>query len=490
MRLGFKIDWSHWIALGFILSSLAGWLAPHQAIAVQVQLEDASQLLLQGVVLKPDGTPASGASVAVSANLPNSPNRPPVVATCNNQGEFKLSSQFGFSTIIHATSKDGLHQAELIVPDFLARTTTGSPIQIELKPTDKVEVAIAANNRPVPNCQVFVSRLPGSPTTTNAQGITNVRFPKNCEAEKIIAFHPKLGVGVWVRKKPGEYPPKVSITLLEPKEHKFRVVDQRGDPVSGFLLKPFVRVNGDQWISPTPVAVANLKTGIDGTVIVPWMPGEFGAMDPTTGSTRWQVDGRETLGDTTEARVREKKLFMGQVRFPDGKPREGVLLVATSFGPESTGDHNQTRTDEKGKFRFYLAPDHTYLMGVRDLEWASETRAGKFLRTEGDSIEYSKRGTILDAVPATRIEVKVVDRASKPMAAIWVNFGLKQKGFAPIRHWTRTDPNGVAVFRTLPGNVRIRAAGDNWSETRELKIVDGQPTKVLIEQRLAGKNEE
>ena len=96
-----------------------------------------------------------------------------------------------------------------------------------------------------------------------------------------------------------------------------------------------------------------------------------------------------------------------------------LLLVATSFGSESVGDHSQTRTDQNGKFRLYLAPDHAYTLGVRDLKWASETRAGVFLRTKGDVIEFSQRGTILDAVPATRVEVKVVDEAEKPLDATW-----------------------------------------------------------------------
>lgn len=447
---------------------------------------------ISGVVVNSDGSPASNAKVTIVGNWPNTPIGPAVSSRCDEEGKFSsLTTRFGFTTIIHAVSEDERFQVEMTVPDFLARTVAAQAVRLQLKPTHEVKVTVTSEGEPVMGCALMIHRFPGSRQMTDEHGRGVVRFPPVNNGKTVTAFHPKFGLGSWRQDDAIDLPNEISIELDKPAPHTFIVRDQRGEPVPNFSFTPGVRINQGQWGTS---AVPRLATGPQGIAKVSWMPVNYEYIDPITASTRWQVDERTSSGQETEVLVRKKHLFRGVVRFPDGKPRAGVLIVATSFGPSSRGDHSQARTDKTGRFHLHLAPDHAYVLGVRDPEWASETRGGVFLRTEGDSIEYTDGGTFLDAVPATRVTVRVLNVDGKPMENAWINFALilsvdwtdsdgkARRGAPRIHHWIRTDDSGVGSFGTVPGKVRIRVSKQGWSQTKELELSGEKPLDVTIQQ--------
>lgn len=451
---------------------------------------------ISGRVTLPDGSPAAKARLTVVSNWPNIPIVQPVSMHCDVNGAFRgLTARFGFTTLIHAASADGDMQSELVVFDFMARTAAAKPFLIELKPVRRVRVTVTSGGKPVPACEVVIHRLPASRSSTDKQGDAVVAFPANCTSDTIVAFHPELGIGAWQRKKTANsFPETVKIQLAKPAKHEFVVLDQRGKPVAGFNIKAAVRLEDElPWASTGSIPRAHVRSDETGAAEVPWMPKNYRYIDAPTASIRWQLDERSSNAQTTILRVRKKHPFLGMVRFPDGKPRSGVLLVATSFGPKGRGDRAQARTDEKGKFKLYLAPDHAYALGVRDQEWASELRAGVLLRTKGDSVEYTTGGTILKARPATQVTVRVVDEDGEPMDATWVNFGLsqdiewtnidgkKRRGTPSIRHWLITDHNGIGRFGTLPGKLRIRATKHGWSKTEKIDVSSTGRVTVKIQ---------
>lgn len=451
-------------------------------------------LTLSGRVTKSDGSPAGDATVFVSANWPNQPTDPVVTARCDADGRFEdLTSPFGYSTLIYVVSEDQQWQSERYVPDFMARAVAAEPLLLTLQPAKEIRVTVVAKEQPVADCEVMLNRRPGSRQQTDANGQVTFRIPADTLSKGMTAFHPKRGIGGWQRDRQTEQlPEEISISLEKPAPHTIRVVDQRGQAVSDFSMLPAVYLPNDAWAIPAGIAGGHATTGPDGSVVVPWIPGQRQNIDPIEVSRHWQMDDFQHGQHSSNARVRRKQALLGRVRFPDGQPREGVLIVAKSSGPGPTGDHSQARTDANGTFRLYLAPDHAYALGVRDLEWTSEIQADVYLRTKDDEVTFKRRGTFLDAQPAVPVTAQVVDSDGAPIGPVWVNFasvhtidwidlqGKERHSTQNIHHWVRTDRTGQAMFGTVPGKMRIEASRLGWRDKQRLVVEPGQPATVTF----------
>lgn len=471
------------------VSQLVFLVAPaaHADVPVEAPFE------IQGKISNPDGSPAPLARVTVESYWPNSSIEPPVSVQCDENGTFHgLRSRFGFTTSIHAVSADGSAQSQVLVPDFMARTFAAEPLDIQLKPAQRMTVTVTSQQAPLPGCTLIIDRLPGGRAVTDASGEATLFVPPNWSANSFVAFHPRHGIGVWEMKdEASKLPAQVEIQLAKPRPHQFRVTDQRQEPVADFRISPAVNW-GSGWAVTNGLPAAHTRTGEGGKAAVLWMPDNYRHINAPAVSTRWQVDEWMSDGDETELHVREKHSFVGLVQFPDGKSRAGVLVVARSFGPSSSGDHAQTRTNDKGVFQLHLAPDHAYILSVRDREWGSDLQAGVFLRTKEDQVEYAKRGTILSAQPTTPVTVMVADADGGPVESAWINVsmprevewvdpnGKKRQGTNSVHHWLRTDEGGLTSFGALPGKVHFRATKHGWTHERDAILVEDEPLTVTI----------
>ena len=331
--------------------------------------------------------------------------------------------------------------------------------------------------------------------STGADGAFTFTAPAESDVYRessIIARKDGLAMGwaVW-RMRDNE---QIDITLGEPKELAGEVVDENGAAVADARVSIALAIIGEEedrryvtsWVAPD---MLNVQTDGSGRFAFANMPGEA--------SFEFLVEkpGRATLCTFDSAAYREGKLHFaaGQpdirlvvspeakieglvVTKADGRPAAGVGLMAQ---PDQRGLPVRPEPivpDADGKFSIGGLAAGGYsvqLMPVTEgvAEWVAvpahvTLEAGQ--TGSGVRIEVSKGGLV---------EVVVEDDSHKRIEGARVNVRDPQSN---RYHSGRTDPNGVARIRLVPGDYELAGAykeGYTGPDDRESFTIEDGETK-------------
>ncbi len=338
---------------------------------------DEMKLTLVGTVRMPDGSPAPGATVQWTGD----PEGPAIVSRTDQTGSFELRGMFGNGAQLHASSADGDNQAIRIIPAPVVRSASAAPIVLALAPAIRRAVIVRAEGRPAIGALVVASghafRVQG---ITGSDGKVQLRLPAQEPLQKLVAWHPKLGVQGARDLNTRSARDRAQLSLYPPGPLRIRVVDPDGQPVRDLELGINVRTSDSDWVVAEDVEAAHVRTDADGTAVVPWAPREnLKYVEAKPGGSEWKIDSTDVDRITERivtVHARREMPVAGRLVMPKGASPEGILITGLGFGPGNQGDIPYARARADGSFTLTVPSYHGYILGVVDQEWASDTLVG------------------------------------------------------------------------------------------------------------------
>jgi hypothetical protein len=465
------------------------------------------RLTLTGTVRMADGSPASGATVE-STDDPDVESRQgsPGVARTDATGRFQLRGMFGNGAHLYARSADGTHQTTLRISSLAARSASATPVELTLAPAVNHEVVVLADGRPVEGAHVVASGMEFHVHgVTGADGQLKLRLPARGRLQEVVAWHRRMGVSGARELEARPASDKTELTLSPPGPLWIRVVDPDDHPVPDLELAISVRTSRD-WAVVDKLEAARVRTGADGTAIVTWAPREkLGAVDPSIISPDWKVDGTDLAqtGDRVRNRVvtihaRRKAPVEGRLIMPAGASPEGLLITGFGFGPRNRGDIPYARARADGSFTLRVASEHGYVLGVVDLQWATDVWSGLILAGAAGKPADIR----MSAYRATPVTVRVTrGERHTPVDDAWVELGGRgevkwvdanghdRRGRAALRSWLTTDGKGVVQAGAARGEYNVRLVAGDWNEERPIAVSSDKPVEVEFHRAWQGKRQ-
>jgi len=452
-----------------------------------------------GTVRMPDGSPAVGATVKSTSRSEH----PTTVARTNDAGRFQLRGLFGHGASLHVISADANHQATLTVPAVAIRIASASPVDVTLSPAVTHQVTVLSDGHPVKGAQVA-----GSGTIFQVHGVTGqdgrvqLRLPAEEPLNKLSAWHPELGVS-GVRDADDRLPHgKTQLALLVPGPHTIRVVDADGRAIGGLELALNVRTEDSDWIVVQEIEAAHVRTDAQGTAIVPWFPREkLKFVEVELISSDWKIDEtdrHQITAGITKVHVRRARTVRGRLVMPKGVSALGILIGGYGFGPGHQSDIPRARAERDGSFELRVFTEHGYLLGITDLEWASDLWTGQILKND----TAAPAEIVINVYPATPLTARVTRGPEHtPVASAWVDLsntgnvkwidsnGCAQSGRAGVSGWLRTDAQGMARAGVGKGEQGLRLSSGTWTENQKIKVTANDPVKVEFYRPWLGKRQ-
>ena len=463
------------------------------------------RLTLTGTVRMPDGSPASGATVE-STDDPDIESRQGStgVARTDASGRFQLRGIFGNGAHLYARSADGNHQTTLRISSLAARSASATPVELTLALAVNHEVLIVADGRPVEGAHVVASGMEFHVQgVTGADGKLKLRLPARDRLQGVVAWHRRMGVSGVRDLDARPASDKTELTLMPTRA----ALDPRGQPG-----RPSGPGPGARHQRPHEPGLGRRRQDRSG-------PGAHGrrwhgdrALGPAreAGSRRPEhhqprMEGRwdrsRTTGDPVRNRVvtihaRRKVSVEGRLVMPAGASPEGLLITGFGFGPRNRGDIPYARARADGSFTLRVASEHGYVLGLADLQWASDTWSGLILAREA----WKPADIRMSAYRATPVTVRVTrGERHAPVNNAWVEVGSQgdvkwvdaggkeRTGRAAIRSWLRTDGKGLVQAGAARGQYNVRLVVGDWNEERTIVVSSDKPVEVEFPSRLAGR---
>jgi hypothetical protein len=451
---------------------------------------DEIRLSLTGTVRMPDGSPAPGATVQWTGD----PEGSAIVSRTDRAGRFELRGMFGNGAQLHASSADGNQQTTRIIPAATVRSISVTPIVLTLAPSIKRAVIVRAEGRPVEGALVVASghafRVHG---LTGPDGKVQLRLPAEEPLRELVAWHRELGVNGARELGTRSARDRAQLSLLPPAPVRIRVVDPAGQPVRDLELGINIRTKDSDWAVAAQIEAAHVRTDADGTAVVLWAPREdLKYVEATPSGSEWKFDSTDV--DRISERMvtvhaRRETPVAGRLVMPQGANPEGILITGHGFGPGNSGDIPYARARADGSFTLRVPSYHAYILGIVDLEWASNTWSGLILGKD-TSKPADLTISVYRAAPLT---VRVTRGAERvPVADAWVEVGSRgevkwvdpggktQTGSAGTHCWLRTDGQGVARAGAGRGQFKVRLSAGNWDEERTIVVSSDKPVEVAF----------
>lgn len=440
-------------------------------------VSSAGLLRVRGQVVRPDGTPAAGATITVLPDLYEAVQS----ATADTDGRFEAEGIFGNGLRLSAASSDQTQQSSVWIAAPDVRNV--GPLRLELVPSAEHPVRALRNGQPVPGVQVVATGFAfQSRAMTDGDGRAVVRYPANDSLRELVAWHPTQGIAGVRESDDYKFTDHTELELSPPEPCRLRVMDPDGQPVADLSLGVSFRVH-DTWILTQQVVEAQLRTDRNGEVVVPWAPsGALEGLDVELMSRQWKIDAsdRQAAERSATIRVRPRQLVEGKVTLPSGENPAGLLITGFAFGPDHNGDIPRARVRADGTFTLSALSDHGYVVGIADSEWESDLWTGMI----GDA------EIALKAYEATPLVVKVTRGADNvPIAGAFVEvdsegkvewtYGTEKRvGTGGVRYWLRTDDTGLARAGIGRGKYSVRLSSGTWGEEQAIEVASQEPIHV------------
>ena len=205
----------------------------------------------------------------------------------------------------------------------------------------------------------------------------------------------------------------------------------------------------------------------------------------------WKIDGidLEKIADrVVTIHARRKVPVEGRLVLPSGMGAEGLLITGFGFGPRNQGDRPVRPRRADGSFTLRVAPEHGYVLGIVDLEWAADPWSGLIVGKAMAKPAGSRCRSIRGARDGPR---RPGGRAApgrrglgghREQGRCGVGRCRRQEanGRAGIGSWLRTDEDGVARAGAARGKYEVRMASGDWDEERTIVVSSDRPVEVVF----------
>ena len=378
-------------------------------------------------------------------------------------------------------------------------------MRIVVKPARKMNVRVTdAAKKPVEGAAVGVidnSRQILVHGQTGTDGLLTLNFPADARLMQVVALKPGVGCDYYenYRSWPGSIlgtpPPQVTLTLEGTRPITVAAVDVANKPVSGIDLLPWAFKKKGKIAPVVLTDAAKLKyfivrTDGAGLATFDWLPPpwldriDFRQRDTEENQrdTEYSLPESPYLEpsapqQTLVARMQRNIPISGTVTHSNGKPAAGILVQAEGQSNNYSGFRIVVRTDADGCYKMLVAPAHSYIVAVADLEWAATSRTDIDLRdddTPRKGIDFRlDRGTFIhgkvtvgaDKKPAARLTIGLIEVGKE----LFPTDGWPQN----LRRWTEADSEGRYSFRVGPGRYKLAWMG-NYPGGKEFAIEAGK----------------
>jgi hypothetical protein len=495
----YQMSHREWLARGvawlLVFAAGASYFAAASKSPSQAAQPRGGELTVSGVVVMPDGSPAAGAKIASRDG-----ESPAMVVVADEHGRFRLSGVFGSVCHLHARSADQTLQTALTVPASTSRAYFTNPVELKLAPARRQMATVTASGKPVGGARVVA--VGGSfkcEALTAADGEATLWLPGNARIHDVVAWHPELGVAGKSKPTAGVGNEAFELSLLNPKPHIVRVVDEYGSPVSRLTLRVSVGTKQVLWIPSSEVEAAHVATDDRGEAHLPWVPRDVRDVLVDVDGDAWKLDAIEQAkasSGTTLVRVRRKVPVEGRLTMPDGVSAEGILVTGVGYGSRNVIDQPTARARADGSFLLTAATDHGYLLGISDQEWAGDFWTGLILPDDvtppaSIAIETYR------AAPTTIRVARGENREPVANALVWVHTGqeFSWQDSRDRRHYDSghisqalyTDASGLVRVGLGKGKHNVSLKVGDWGEKRMIEVDSAAPVAVDFYRRWLGK---
>jgi RNA polymerase sigma factor (sigma-70 family) len=478
-------------------------VAPVKQERAAVGEPEAGLLAVTGIITMPDGSPAAGATLESTTETDHRSN----ITHADALGRFVLRGMFGNGSRLHARSTDGSHQAVLMVSSVAARTTFGSPLTLRLAPSITRELTVLSEGRPVARAHVVASGSDFKARgVTGGDGKVQLRLPVDGVVTELVAWHPALGVNGKRDRAARISLDDCRLSLLPQAPHKIHVVGVDGKAVVGLELAVSVQTEDSDWIVAREIEATHVRTDAEGIAVVPWTPRDkLKYVDVEPVGSDWKVDEteRNQISDgLTTIHVRREKAVQGRLIMPEGADPDGILVTGFGFGPKNNGDIPYARARRDGTFTLRVPSEHAYVLGISDLQWASDPWSGVILGRD----DWKPAEITMKVYPATAVKARVTrGPRHKPVVDAWVEVssrgnvewvdagGEKRSASSGASSWLKTDADGVARAGLGRGKHQLRVSSGLWDEERDFRVTSDKPVEIefhrpwIGERRISGR---
>jgi beta-lactamase regulating signal transducer with metallopeptidase domain len=411
-------------------------------------------------------------------------------------GTFTLWFGFGsmYTRELVAATDDGARMGALTF-DPPRHFAAKDRVRLVIKPDRTVSVRVQdAAGAPIPGAAVeafdFAYQFHAH---TGRDGVASLRVPAESRIKAVIGL--KSGAGFdyfenYRTQPPGSafaFPPlpgEITLTLDGARTARIKVVDATGRPVPGAVVKPFrpTKAGKIETIEIAHGATTGVTTNAEGVAVFDWLPKAVAGSRPPSGGVTLIVDAppgfcaadplRSTAAGPTDltAPLKRSARLTGTVRFPDGRPAPG-MLVLVGLGARGRIPAG-TRTGEDGKYTFdSIAPGSSRMIVLHDENWAAPSKTSDVLREgeEQGGLDFTLiKGSLLrgrvtegpDHRPATGAVVTIIEEGA-PLPKEHRTVGATTYRLGRM---TYTDAQGHYQLRVGPGRYHLATPGLDDSE--------------------------
>jgi beta-lactamase regulating signal transducer with metallopeptidase domain len=466
-------------------------------------------IVLRGVFLMPDGTPAL--DLVESPTELNLASRPLGIRITGNQFEVRTKS----AVFWRFKSVDGLWQAELSVPakDLRARAMSG--IELKLKPSD-----------PIPNWRIPVHVIyEGQPVAGATVQLNDVRGETDANGNAVLEVEGQVGFRHVIASKDGrligaseqvvpvtsvstaeEFDGRtLTIVLTQARELKLRVIDEDENPVPNLALTVSFSTDNNSH-SFLANALNEVVTDAEGVAITKWCPDwPTGRMNVWAGQLEVSMKNREPSLDDDHVAQEDIKYFQKIANLsglnellihvehqPTRKWITGKLLMDGNtpggFHIEARSTSNQSAMMERayalsagdGTFRFAAIEGRSYEINLIDSRYVAEAWHGPIFASDDPDVR-SPELIVQEGIPVQIL--CTIGKNKTPLA-----FATLQCTTRPARSTQRlgrtlqieSDENGVARFWSPPGELTVHMAKAEHSVNKMFRVTEGKPHEFAI----------
>ena len=369
-------------------------IEPRDVNAKPLSAVGAPDRIVRGVVVDEAGQPVAGASVRL---LRADTTRGPVDTDADGKFAIRVHGYMLLKEELIASANDGALQGVGTYNEPQS-SKPAKPVTLTVKPSRSVVVHVRdpAGN-PVADAAVeALSYEYNNSGKTAASGDVTLRIAADAEVRWIVGLKAKVGFDYYENYRQQRsmhtavLPAEVSLVLDGARTTVVKAVDSAGQPVPNVSFCPWTifKPGKVDYANIGGSPIVNASTDKNGLATFDWLPTRFDqgisflTIDKGYSCPERPHETSELDSNQIQAKLLRDTPVRGTVRFADGRPAPGILLVAE-------GTHEtcrmRTRTAEDGTYGMAVYPDQSYMIGVFDDEFAARTLTGIIVR-EGKAL--------------------------------------------------------------------------------------------------------
>ncbi|MGO9111439.1 MAG: M56 family metallopeptidase [Thermoguttaceae bacterium] len=456
---------------------------------------------VEGVVVDESGRPLEGAQVRVQSAFPLAEGS----AITGADGRFRLPLliDLHITPPLIAQSKDLSHigfslprPMNMALGGGMSKPSEAAPLRIVLKRARTIHVSVKnSDGEPVPGAstEALGNGIPFVGSTTDQQGRATIRLHPEAKILTVIALKDDAGFDYfenyrsWPALEPDPLPETVSLTLTRPHRVRVRTVDSGDKPVPGVFLAPWtLQLPGKlSYVNFSGSSLAGQHSGPSGTCDFSWLP----EASPRIGFSEYvkgyhcpdqpSWDGKHPERPVT-FRLLKNGDISGSVRFPDGKPAAGIVILGEGRGATNMYFRGSTRTKADGTYTLSIYPNQSTIAAVADHDWAAASHTAIQVG-EGETREHLDfalargtkirgRVTVGPNQKAASEEMVTLLELGDRLAADARKFGHDRGNLA---RWAQVDDKGDYEFRVGPGEFTLWLPNTNPNRDMiSIKVTD------------------